>query len=94
MSEIPSTSDVSIESIELTPDERRLLEAAAERSSTSLGDFMRRQALEAAEIQAFDRRVVTIPAEDWAKFEAWISIPGKIVPALRDLARRPLSWER
>ena len=91
MSDVPSSSDLRIK---LTLDERRLLEAAATRSSTSLGDFMRRQALEAAELEASDRRIVTIPAEDWVKFEAWLTSPGKAVSALQDLLRRPLSWER
>jgi hypothetical protein len=40
------------------PDERAILEAAAEQARTSLSDFMRRKALEAAEVEvlgALDR---------------------------------------
>ncbi len=43
-------SSTSILSIRVSPDERAILEAAAEQSRTSLSDFMRRKALEAAEV--------------------------------------------
>ena len=32
---------------------------------------MRRKALDAAERDVLERRIVTIPAKDWKKFEAW-----------------------
>jgi len=49
-----------------------------------------RRALEVAEMAILDRRIVTIPAKDWQKFEAWLSAPAKDVPALRKLsASRP-----
>jgi uncharacterized protein (DUF1778 family) len=81
-------------SVRVSNDERALLEAAAEQARTSLSDFIRRRAIEAAEADLLERRVVTIPAKDWAKFEAWASAPAKAVPALRKLAKtRPL-WQK
>ncbi len=53
----------------------------------------RRKAVESAEAKVLNRTVVTIPAEDWAAFEAWIMRPAKVIPALAKLARRTPSWE-
>jgi uncharacterized protein (DUF1778 family) len=58
-----------------------------------LSDFVRRRALEAAEMDILDRRIVTIPAQDWQKFEAWVSAPAKDVPALRRLAGIRPVWQ-
>jgi uncharacterized protein (DUF1778 family) len=88
------TSSPSILSVRVSPDERALLEAASEQARTSLSDFVRRKALEAAEIDVLERSVVTIPAKDWEAFEAWVSRPAETIPALKRLARRTPSWER
>ena len=91
MSETPTTSVLSVR---VSPDERAILEAAAEQARTSLSDFMRRKALEAAEVEVLGHSVVTIPAKDWERFEAWIGSPGEAIPALRDLGHMTPSWER
>ncbi|HUC18384.1 MAG TPA: DUF6290 family protein [Acetobacteraceae bacterium] len=80
-------------SVRVSPNERDLLEAAAEQTRTSLSDFIRRRALEAAEMELLEHRIVTIPAEHWKKFEVWVGSPAKEVPALRKLvASRPV-WQ-
>ena len=79
-------------SVRVSPSERNLLENAAAQARTSLSDFIRRKALEAAEMELFDRRVVTIPAEDWERFEAWALAPAKDVPSLRELAAFRPPW--
>ena len=80
-------------SVRVSPSERDLLEFAAEQARTSLSDFVRRKALEAAEMDVLEHRVVTIPAEDWEKFEAWVKTPAKDVPALRKLASSRPAWQ-
>ncbi len=80
-------------SVRVSPAERELLEVAAEQARTSLSDFVRRKAIEAAEIEVLDYRVVTIPADDWARFEAWVTAPAKDVPALRRLAESRPVWQ-
>jgi uncharacterized protein (DUF1778 family) len=80
-------------SVRVSPSERDLLEFAAEQARTSLSDFVRRKALEAAEMDVLEHRVVTIPAEDWEKFEAWVKTPAKDVPALRKLATSRPAWQ-
>ena len=88
---IPNASPVV--SVRVSPTERDLLEAAAEQARTSLSDFIRRKALEAAEMEVLEHRVVAIPAEDWEKFEAWVNAPAKEIPALRRLASSRPAWQ-
>jgi uncharacterized protein (DUF1778 family) len=47
----------------------------------------------ATEMDVRDRRVVTIPAEEWEKFEHWIKAPAKKVAALRELAATRPTWQ-
>ncbi len=83
----------SVVSVRVTPSERDLLEFAAEQTRSNLSEFVRRKALEAAEMDVLDHRVVTIPADDWEKFEAWVNAPAKEVPALRKLAASRPAWQ-
>jgi uncharacterized protein (DUF1778 family) len=80
-------------SVRVSSQERALLEAAAYQAQTSLSDFVRSKAIEAAEIALLDRRQVTIPAADWARVEAWANAPAKDVPGLRDLAATRPAWQ-
>jgi len=82
------TQASSILSVRISPNERFLLETAAAQASTTLSDFMRRKAVEAAETEVLARSVVTIPAADWEAFEAWIHRPAEPNPPLSELARR------
>ena len=82
-----------IVSVRVSPSERDLLEVAAEQARTNLSDFVRRKALDAAEMDVLDYRIVTIPTADWEKFEAWVSAPAKDVPALRELAASRPAWQ-
>jgi uncharacterized protein (DUF1778 family) len=89
---MPPTSPAVL-SVRVSAEERALLEAAADKARTNLSDFIRRRAIEAAEMDVLDRRVVTIPAKDWAKVEAWVNAPAKPVPALRKLAKTRPAWQ-
>ena len=84
----------SVLSVRVNPDERAILEAAAEQAHTTLSDFMRRKALEAAEVDVLNRTIITIPAKDWEQFETWIARPSVTVPALKQLGAITPSWER
>jgi uncharacterized protein (DUF1778 family) len=90
----PSDSTTSILSVRVSPDERDILKAASEQAHTSLSEFVRRKALEAAENDVLERRIVTIPAKDWDAFEAWVNQPAKPIPALKKLARKQPTWQR
>ena len=86
-------NETPILSVRISRDERAMLEAAAAEARTSISDFVRRKAVEAAEMDVLDRRVVTIPVADWEKFEDWVKAPGKNVPALRKLAATRPAWQ-
>jgi uncharacterized protein (DUF1778 family) len=89
-SDLPAAAPVL--SVRVTAGERALLEAAAAHAHTSLSDFVRRRAIEAAELDVLGRSVVTIAAADWEAVEAWLDAPAKDVPALRALAASKPAW--
>jgi uncharacterized protein (DUF1778 family) len=91
---VEQTHTSSVLSVRVSPGERAILEAAAEQSRTTLSDFMRRKAVDAAEAEMSHQGIVTIPAKDWEAFEAWVNRPAEAVPALAELASRTPSWER
>jgi uncharacterized protein (DUF1778 family) len=84
----------SVLSVRLSDQDRVLLEAASSQSRTNLSDFVRRTALEAAEVALLEHRIVTIPAKDWERFEAWATKPAREIAGLKDLALRPSTWRR
>ena len=88
------TASAAVLSVRVNASERALLEAAAEQASTSLSDFVRRRALEAAETDLLNRRIVTIAAKDWARFEAWAGAPAREAPALRKLSKSRPVWKK
>ena len=90
---MPQSASPAVLSVRVSRKERLLLETAAEQARTSLSDFVRRKAIEAAETDLMDRRIVTIAARDWDKFEAWVGAPAKDVAALRRLAVTRPVWQ-
>jgi uncharacterized protein (DUF1778 family) len=66
----------------VSPSEQDILAFAAGQAGTSPADYVRHKAIEAAEIDVLEYRLVTIPAADWEKFAAWVNSPVKYVPAL------------
>jgi uncharacterized protein (DUF1778 family)/GNAT superfamily N-acetyltransferase len=81
-------TETSILSVQVSPNEGAILKAAAEQSRTTLSDFIRCKAVEAAEINMFYRGLIAIPADDWEAFDAWINRPAEENPALAELALR------
>jgi uncharacterized protein (DUF1778 family) len=96
MSEPTGTPAMSttVLSVRVSQEERAILEAASEQAHTSLSEFVRRKAVDAAESDMLDRRIVTIPAKDWEAFEAWASRPAQDRPALKELAAKAPTWRR
>jgi uncharacterized protein (DUF1778 family) len=79
--------------VRVSPIEREMLEAAAAQARTNLSDFVRRKALEAAEVELFVHQIVTISAADWERFEAWAHASAKPEAALRELAAIKPAWQ-
>jgi uncharacterized protein (DUF1778 family) len=84
----------SVLSVRLNEEERALLEAGSLQARTNASDFVRRKALEAAEMDVLERRIVAIPAKDWERFEAWAAKPARKIAGLNELARRPPTWRK
>jgi uncharacterized protein (DUF1778 family) len=84
----------SVLSVRLSDQERALLEAASSQVRTNVSDFVRRKALEAAETEVLERRIVLIPAKDWERFETWAAKPARKIAALKELARKPPTWRK
>lgn len=88
---MPATQ--AILSVRVSAAERDLVARAAGQSRSTLSDFVRRKAIEGAEMELLDHRLVTIPAADWERFEAWAAAPPRDVPGLRALAATKPIWE-
>jgi uncharacterized protein (DUF1778 family) len=84
----------SVLSVRLSKQERALLEHASAQARTNVSDFVRRRAIEAAEIEVLERRTITIPAKDWARFEAWAARPAREIGALKELAGGAPTWRK
>jgi uncharacterized protein (DUF1778 family) len=82
----------SVLSVRVSDAERALLQAASDHARTNMSDFVRCKALEAAEIDVLERRLVVIPAKDWAACEAWAHRPPQKIAALEKRARKPPKW--
>ncbi len=84
----------SILSVRVSPDEKIMIQHAAERTRSSVAEFMRRKALEGAELELMERRVVQIAPDQWANFEAMLAAPATDIPNLKKLSQRPPAWEK
>lgn len=76
--------------VHISEQERAILEAASEQANTSLSDYVRRRAVEAAESDMFERRIVTIPAKNWDPFERWAHQLERQLAPLNELTARAL----
>lgn len=80
-------------SVRVSSEERAILEAASEQAHTTLSDFVRRQAVAAAETAMLERRIVTIPAAAWESFERWARQPAREIPEFKELATKAPTWQ-
>lgn len=84
----------SILSVRVNETERSLLETAAKQAHTTLSEFVRRKAVESAELEVMEQRIIEIPIALWEQFEAWLDEPAKEIPALKRLAASTPAWEK
>ena len=84
----------SVLNVRLSDNERALLEAASAQAHMNVSDFVRRKALEAAEVDVLGRRIAVIPAKDWKRFESWAAKPARELAGIKELARRLPTWRK
>jgi uncharacterized protein (DUF1778 family) len=82
----------TVVSVRVSDEERGLLEAASELARTTLSEFIRRKAVQAAEADVLDRRIFMIPAKDWEAFEVWANRPAEEIEGLKDLVGKAPTW--
>ncbi len=86
-------STTSVISVRVSDNERHLLGEAAGKARTNLSDYVRRQALDAAEMFLMSRSVVKISANHWEELEAWLDRPAKANKNLAELAQSKPAWK-
>jgi len=74
----------AVPSVRVNEDERALLVAALTLAATSLSDSIRLKALDAAEADILDQRIVAIPAKHWEAFGAWANRSPEEMSGLED----------
>ena len=80
--------------IRIKPDQRRLIEQAAEVRDMTVSDFVRDVALAEARNTLLDRTLFPLDDEQWTAFVAVLDAPPADNPRLKDLMARSPSWER
>jgi len=80
-------------SVRVSPQERDLLQIAANHEHSSVSDFVRHNALEAATQVLMERRIIQIPAEAWDEIDAYLAAPAKLKPELQSLAQQKTAWQ-
>jgi len=84
----------TILSVRVSPDEKTMIQHAAAEARSTVAEFMRRKAVEGAELELMERRVVQIDPDQWATFETMLDAPATDNTALQELSQRTPSWER
>lgn len=80
--------------LRLTPEAKRVLNAAARASRRSVSDFVLESALARAEETLPDRRHFGLDAARWNAFLAALGAPTRPLPRLRRLLAEPSAFER
>lgn len=83
----------SILSVRVNDTERSLLEIAAKQAHTNLSDFVRKRAVESAEMEVLTKTSVEIPSEAWEQFESWLISEPKVIPQVQELMKQKPIWE-
>lgn len=71
-----------------------IIDRAAQLRGRSRTEFMRDAAVRAAEDAIMETSLIRVSPEAFDAFVAALDAPGKPVPALVELLRRPAPWEK
>jgi uncharacterized protein (DUF1778 family) len=83
----------SVLRVRFNKGERALLEGVCRHARMNLTEYVRRKALHAAYTELCSEQII-IPAAHWKEFEAWMTAPGREIPALKELAESLPTWSK
>jgi uncharacterized protein (DUF1778 family) len=78
--------------LRVTPQQREIIESAAEFRHETITDYVVRHAVSAAKEDLADRRYFTIDEAAWAEFDALLERPPVYKPRLGKLLAQPAPW--
>jgi uncharacterized protein (DUF1778 family) len=79
--------------LRLTPEAKRVLNAAAQASRRSVSEFVLESALDRAQEALPDRRHFGLDAAGWEAFQAALDAPPRPLPRLKRLLTEPSVFE-
>ncbi len=80
-------------SIRLSGEEAAMIRQAAALRCTTATNFIRQQALLAAEELVHDQGSFVVTDQQWTLIEQALSQPARILPGLRQMLARPDDWD-
>jgi len=78
--------------LRVTPQQREVIESAAQSQHETITDYVVRHAVSAAKEDLADRRYFTIDDAAWAEFNALLERPPVHKPRLEKLLAQPAPW--
>lgn len=81
-------------SMRLPDADLAIIDRAAQLRGRSRTEFMRDAAVRAAEDAIMDTTLIRVSPEAFEAFVAALDAPGKPVPALVEMLKRPAPWEK
>lgn len=81
-------------SMRLPDTDLAIIDRAAQLRGRSRTEFMRDAAVRAAEDAILETSLIRVSPEAFEAFVAALDAPGKPIPALVELLRRPAPWEK
>ena len=81
-------------SMRLPDADLAIIDRAAQLRGRSRTEFMRDAAVRAAEDAIMETTLIRVSPEAFEAFVAALDAPGKPVPAMAEMLKRPAPWER
>lgn len=81
-------------SMRLPDADLAIIDRAAQMRGRSRTEFMRDAAVRAAEDTIMDTTLLRVSPEGFEMFVAALDAPGKAVPAMVELLKRPAPWDK
>ena len=78
--------------LRVTPQQREIIESAAQSQHETITDYVVRHAVSAAKEDLADRRYFAIDDAAWAEFNALLNRPPVFKPSLERLLASPTPW--